>query len=600
MLAPQEHLDIDALHAAIEAARTAMRTAIGARQKPDIVHIFAQVRHIHAEVAGAEKYFAEAGNVEAQRRARGERLGAEYLMGQWLIKLEAVQLRYTGRPGKGVRIGTPPDPSLITLDDLGVSRIESQLWQAVAKLTAEEFAALLVDDTATSSIFRQIPESRPSSLGALKFHPLANIFPLMEGPEFAALVADIKANGQREPIVLFEDKVLDGRNRWRACKKAGVEPKTKEYRGKDPLAFVISLNLRRRHLDESQRSMVAAKLATLGEGRPSKTSSIELVSQDTASTMLNVGVASIKRARTVLEKGTDELKHAVEQGHIAVSLAAKAAELPKAQQREIVKQAEAGNANVVRNVVKKAARADREQKVAAKIEALPDRKYGVILADPQWGRTAYSDETGRDRDASNHYPTATTGDEATQDNAIKALDVGSIAARDCVLGLWCTDPHRGVDVMRAWDFKPVSYFVWVKDIVEINEAQRAMPGVTGLGRLFQAVGAAGTGFWNRDRDELMLIGVRGHPVCPALGTQGESVWFARRGEHATSRADSHSDKPDCAQEWFERHWPHTPKVELNARRRRAGWDAWGPETPTAEARREGADARLPDAPSPAT
>ncbi len=255
-------------------------------------------------------------------------------------------------------------------------------------------------------------------------------------------------------------------------------------------------------------------------------------------------------------------------------------------------------ARAERQAEKKNARAEREIKVAAKIQALPDRKYGVVVADPQWGRTVYSAETGMDRHAANHYPTATTGDEATQDNAIKALDVGSIAARDCVLGLWCTDPHRGIDVMRAWDFKPVSYFVWVKDIVEIDEAQRAMLGVTGPSRLFQAVGAAGTGFWNRDRDELMLIGVRGHPVCPALGTQGESVWFARRGEHATSRADSHSDKPDCAQKWFERHWPHTPKIELNARRRRAGWDAWGPETPTAEAQREAMSAAVAEDDAP--
>ena len=164
----------------------------------------------------------------------------------------------------------------------------------------------------------------------------------------------------------------------------------------------------------------------------------------------------------------------------------------------------------------------RERELAAKTDAgnlaLPTAAYGVIVADPQWGRTVYSKETSMDRHAANHYPVA-LGDEATQDDSIKALPVAFIAAPDCVLGLWCTDPHRGVDVMRAWGFEPRSYFVWVKDIIEVEvpAASRAALGL-GRGRMFQAIGAPGTGFWNRDRDELMLIGVRGHPVCPAQGT----------------------------------------------------------------------------------
>src|SRR5262245_5969875 len=94
------------------------------------------------------------------------------------------------------------------------------------------------------------------------FHPLADRFPPIEGVEFDELVADIKANGLIEPIVMLDDMILDGRNRYRACLAAGVEPTTVNGDGwiDDAAAYVISANIRRRNLTAEQKCELIAKL----------------------------------------------------------------------------------------------------------------------------------------------------------------------------------------------------------------------------------------------------------------------------------------------------------------------------------------------------
>src|SRR5438477_7105269 len=129
---------------------------------------------------------------------------------------------------------------------------------------------------------------------ALEFHPVANIFPLVEGTEFDEFVADIRQHGLHEPIIVYGDKILDGRNRYRACLAAGIEPTFTVYQGDDPVAYVISLNLRRRHLDESQRAMVAAKLATLVHGQRQTGQLAAVPTQEEAAALLNIGERSVR------------------------------------------------------------------------------------------------------------------------------------------------------------------------------------------------------------------------------------------------------------------------------------------------------------------
>ncbi|MDQ6701987.1 MAG: hypothetical protein M3Z96_02190 [Pseudomonadota bacterium] len=169
---------------------------------------------------------------------------------------------------------------------------------------------------------------------ALPIHPIASIFPQLEGHEFNVLVADIRDHGLRQRIVLYEGAIIDGRNRYRACLEAGIEPRFEVFNGADPLAFVVSLNLARRHLSESQRAMVAAKIVTLKDGQRSDL--VQGLPIGRAAEMLNIGGRSVARAKSVLGEGIPELGAEVERGAVSVSAAAEVARLPESEQREIV------------------------------------------------------------------------------------------------------------------------------------------------------------------------------------------------------------------------------------------------------------------------
>jgi len=97
---------------------------------------------------------------------------------------------------------------------------------------------------------------------SIEFHSIANIFPLMSESEFESLKADIKKYGLLNPIVLFNGKIVDGRNRYKACIATGIKPKFINYSGKESELFnyVISLNINRRHLTISQKACISIDL----------------------------------------------------------------------------------------------------------------------------------------------------------------------------------------------------------------------------------------------------------------------------------------------------------------------------------------------------
>lgn len=246
-------------------------------------------------------------------------------------------------------------------------------------------------------------------------------------------------------------------------------------------------------------------------------------------------------AFTLKEIGIGQRLSAASQQKATLSERAQLAMIERMRERIL-----SGGATVIEQVTatddKKAHRANRERVLAAIQSALPNKRYGVISADPEWRFKVHSRDTGLDRSADNHYPTSTTAE-------IAARPVQDIAADDCVLFLWATVPMLpdALSVMAAWGFTYKSHVIWNKDRI-------------------------GTGYWFRNKHELLLVGTKGEKIpAPAMGTQFESVIDAPLGEH--------SAKPEIFLEMIEGYFPTLPKIELNRRGpARPGWDAWGNES----------------------
>jgi len=364
-----------------------------------------------------------------------------------------------------------------------------------------------------------------------KYHPISNIFPLMIGTDFETFKADIAKNGLREPIWLHSDgSILDGRNRHRACMETETLPVFHTWNGGgSPVAFVVSMNLHRRHLDESQRAMCAARLANMPEGRPEITAPIGAVSQPEAATLLNASRRSVQRAAKVQQDGIPDLADAVDAGKVAVSLAANVTKLPKEQQQEFVQMVDEG-------VKPKQAKRKVERKHLAE-RPLPKDKYRVFYADPPW---KYGD-SGNDNygPAERHYP-------AMSIDELCALEVKKLAQDDAVLFLWVTSPMLDVcfKVIKAWGFKYKTSFVW--DKVKHN-----------------------FGHYNSVRHELLLVCTRGS-CTPDSDEKVDSV-------QTIERSNEHSEKPEEFRQIIDTLYTHGKRIELFARTKAEGWETWGNE-----------------------
>lgn len=357
-----------------------------------------------------------------------------------------------------------------------------------------------------------------------KYNKVADLFPLLNGLEFGELRDDIAENGLLEAIWIHPDgSVIDGRNRHRACVETETQPQFRTWAGQGSLvAFVVSLNLKRRHLTSSQRAVVALEILPMLEDeakeRQGKRTDLASVKELTevqpqraaqeAAKIANTNRQYVSDAKKLQQQAPDLLK-SVKVGEITI---------PQAK-RELVK---------------------RERK---EVPPLPSDKYRVIYADPPWkygddgiiGETDHYGHTGR------HYPSMTITELCEMGPKIK-----EIIERDAVLFLWITSPilEECFPVIRAWGFKYKTSFVW--DKVRHNY-----------------------GHYNSVRHELLLICTRGS-CTPDNVKLFDSV-------QTIERSDTHSEKPRMFREIIDILYTHGKKIELFARENVKGWESWGNE-----------------------
>lgn len=190
-------------------------------------------------------------------------------------------------------------------------------------------------------------------------HPAADLFPMLEDEELRALADDIAEHGLNNPVVLMPDgSLLDGRNRYAACRLIGTEPATRTYTGSDPIGFVVSENVKRRHLTTGQRAMLALDVlamyeATTKVGRPSKPKPADLFKPDgletvadlpqfpegerksrhKAATVVGTSGRAVGQAKRVADRAPD-LAEKVKSGELALDRAEKQVARREAEKKE--------------------------------------------------------------------------------------------------------------------------------------------------------------------------------------------------------------------------------------------------------------------------
>ena len=249
---------------------------------------------------------------------------------------------------------------------------------------------LLVDaDIATMQAFDRLTgraEEKPTTriipiadVCKLEVHPAADLVPRMTDEEFQSLKESIATNGLIHPIIVHDGKILDGRHRREACRQLDRDPPVEDIECDDPAKYVFGANLARRHLNQSQRALIAAGLAEMykvdgiarrqANLKQSQAADVldlahrdEGRSRDRAAEVLGISPALVQKATTVLNDGVAELADSVRAGDTKIEAAFEVAKLPAEEQKATVAKGS--------GEIRKKAKEQRDNRKVAKVRIM--------------------------------------------------------------------------------------------------------------------------------------------------------------------------------------------------------------------------------------
>lgn len=430
----------------------------------------------------------------------------------------------------------------------------------------------------------------------------AGLIPPLTEEEYRGLETSILAEGCRDALVVWNDVLVDGHNRYKICTAHGVPYKTaqKDFADRNEvLLWMLNNQLGRRNLNDFQRVEMVRKCenavkAKAKERQGTRTDlennivpkSAQSRSRDELAQMAGVGHSTYEHATAVLDKAPEEVKQAVRNDELSINAAYEVTKLPQEKQQEVSSRISQGEKpkDVVAELRRGAGVSPKTyQRAVAVIETAPEELKAELREGNMTINQAYQHMKRMEKEAKREEirqqnvekvqaisnPLEAQGifqtividpawdySEEGDDDAfgrirpnyhtmpmeeIEALPIAQIADENCHLYLWVTNRtlYKAFRLIEAWGFRYITCLTWIKPHF-------------GVGNYF------------RSQTEHVLFGVKGKQP---FKRHDVGTWFeAPCGQHSEKPDEFYSLVESCS---------YAPYIDIFGRKERTGWTVWG-------------------------